>query len=121
MSKFDPQRFSAAWNAHDIEAIMAMSSEDCEFWASAGPTPSGKVSRGQAQVRAAYLALFATFPDGQWTNGRAVFLSPERVLAEWRFVASRPDGSKLEVDGLDLLDLVGDKVRIKNSFRKSVG
>ena len=29
--------FSDAWNRHDLDAIMAMSTDDCEFWSAAGP------------------------------------------------------------------------------------
>lgn len=117
---FDPQKFGAAWNAHDLELIMAMSTDDCEFWASAGREAQGARHVGPQAVRKAYKALFETFPDGQWTNSRATWLNENRVLSEWLFVATKADGTRLEVDGLDLLELENNKVKIKNSFRKTI-
>jgi ketosteroid isomerase-like protein len=120
MAKFDPEAFSAAWNRHDLDAIMAMSSEDCDFFASAGAAPSGAAFHGQEAVRAAYQGIFDMFHDAQWSNSRSTWLGPDRVLTEWQFHATKPDGITLRVNGLDILELAGDKVRVKNSFRKSI-
>ncbi len=111
--------FAAAWNRHDLDAIMEMTAEDGEFWASAGPEACGQRFVGKPAIRAAYQAIFDTVPDAQWTQGRLSMMSPERGLSEWLFVGTRKDGTRVEVDGLDLLDLAGGKVRIKNSFRKT--
>ena len=120
MTGFNPDAFSAAWNAHDLDAIMAMSSDDCVFLASAGSPPSGAVHKGQAAVRAAYQNIFNTFKDAQWSNSRSTWIAKDRVLTEWCFRATKADGTSLVVDGLDLLEISGDKVRVKNSYRKSV-
>jgi len=120
MSTFDPDAFAAAWNSHDIDQLMAMSSEDCIFLASAGPAPGGTMYSGQMAVRAAYLALFKAFPDGQWTNSRATAIGENRVLVEWQFSATKSDGQPMLVDGLDILDITAGKVRVKNSYRKSI-
>jgi ketosteroid isomerase-like protein len=120
MTGFNPDAFSAAWNGHDLDAIMAMSSDDCVFLASAGSSPSGAVHKGQAAVRAAYQNIFNTFIDAHWSNSRSTWIAKDRVLTEWCFRATKADGTSLVVDGLDLLEISGDKVRVKNSYRKSV-
>ena len=120
MTGFNPDAFSAAWNNHDLDMIMAMSSDDCVFLASAGSSPSGGVYRGQNAVRAAYQTIFDTFKDAQWSNSRSTWITKYRILTEWCFRATKPDGLSLVVDGLDLLEISGDKVRVKNSYRKSV-
>jgi hypothetical protein len=120
MTGFNPDAFSAAWNAHDLDTIMAMSTDDCVFLASAGSAPSGAVHTGQGAVRAAYQAIFDMFKDAQWSNSRSTWIAKDRVLTEWCFRATKSDGSSLVVDGLDLLEISGDKVRVKNSYRKSV-
>ena len=120
MTGFNPDVFSAAWNAHDLDAIMAMSSDDCVFLASAGSSPSGAVHKGQAAVRTAYQNIFNTFKDAQWSNSRSTWIAKDRVLTEWCFQATKADGTSLVVDGLDLLEISDDKVRVKNSYRKSV-
>lgn len=120
MTGFNPDAFSAAWNAHDLDTIMAMSSDDCIFLASTGSSPSGAVHQGQAAVREAYQSIFQTFKDAQWSESRSTWIAKDRVLTEWRFRATKPDATSLVIDGLDLLEISGDKVRIKNSYRKSV-
>lgn len=120
MTGFNPDAFSTAWNAHDLDAIMAMSSDDCIFLGSAGASPSGAVHKGQDAVRAAYQTIFDTFKDAQWSESRSTWIAKDRVLTEWRFRATKSDGTSLVVDGLDLLEISGDKVRVKNSYRKSV-
>lgn len=113
------QAFADAWNRHDLDAIMAMSSDDCEFWAAAGPDASGSRAVGPDAVAAAYRAIFELYPDGQWTDGRVCLIAPDRGLSEWTFVGTTREGRRVEVMGLDLLELAGGKVRIKNSFRKN--
>ena len=112
------QAFADAWNRHDLAAIMAMSTPDCEFWSSAGPEAVGTRWVGQEAVAAAYQAIFDTFPDAQWTKGRLTVLEG-RAMSEWTFVGTDRSGKTVEVLGLDILELSGDKVRIKNSFRKN--
>ena len=120
MTGFNPDAFSTAWNAHDLDAIMAMSTDDCVFLASAGAQPSGTVYKGQIAVRAAYQTIFNTFKDAQWSSSRSTWIAKDRVLTEWCFRATKPDGTSLVVDGLDLLEISDGKVRVKNSYRKSV-
>lgn len=110
--------FSAAWNDHDLDTIMRLSTDDCEFWAAAGPDVVGGRAVGREAVAAAYQAIFDLYPDGQWTNGRLTTLG-DRALSEWTFVGNTVDGKHVEVLGLDILELSGGKVRIKNSFRKN--
>ena len=117
---FDPDIFSAAWNAHDLDMIMAMSSDQCEFHASAGVEPCGTVYRGQEAVRAAYASIFKTFPDAQWSSSRSTNVAENRILTEWCFIATKADGSQLKVDGLDFLEIYNGKVKVKNSYRKSI-
>ena len=120
MTEFDPDLFARSWNAHDLDQLMAMSSENCEFWASAGSGPNGTIHKGQAAVRQAYAAIFSAFPDAQWTNSRASVINDDQILTEWCFTATKSDGSQLAVDGLDILTIENGKVLIKNSFRKAL-
>jgi ketosteroid isomerase-like protein len=112
------EAFAAAWNRHDLDAIMSMSTDDCEFWASAGPYVTGGRAVGREEVAAAYQAVFDLIPDAQWTNGR-ITLMDGRAMSEWTLVGTTTTGQRIELLGLDLLELEGDKVRIKNSFRKN--
>ncbi len=112
------QSFAEAFNAHDLNAIMAHMTEDCVFEASAGPDVDGEKFSGQAQVRKAFESVFETFPDARWNNSRH-FISGDRGLSEWTFTGTRKDGTKVEVTGCDVFTLRDGKIFIKNSYRKN--
>jgi ketosteroid isomerase-like protein len=109
--------FAQAFNRHDLDAIMAMMTEDCVFEASAGNAVEGERFAGQAAVRAAFADVFASYPDAQWANARHV-VEGDRGFSEWVFSGTRADGLRVEVKGCDLFTLRDGKIAVKNSFRK---
>ena len=111
-------RFADAWNRHDLDALMDMMTDDCVFEASAGPDVNGQRSEGQAAVRAAFAAVFATFPDAQWGHARH-FVAGDRGVSEWTFTGTRHDGQFVEVNGCDLFTLRDGRIAVKNSYRKN--
>lgn len=111
------ERFADAWNAHDINGLMACMAADCEFRASAGTEACGAAHTGREAVRATYAAVFEAFPDAAWTNPRHT-VAGDRGFSEWRFVGTDRQGVRVEVDGCDLFTFDGDLIRVKNSFRK---
>lgn len=112
------QRFTDAWNARDVDGLMACMADDCEFLSSAGPEPEGAQYKGREAVRAAYAALFDRFPDAAWTEARH-FMSGDRGVSEWRFVGRDLKGNAVDVRGCDIFTFDGDRIRTKDSYRKS--
>lgn len=112
-------RFVAAWNAHDLPGIMACFTQDCSFWSSAGPDARGGVFEGRSAVETATAAIFDAFPDAAWTESRTTVVG-DRALWEWIFTGTGRDGRAVRVHGVDILELDGDRIRRKNSFRKTV-
>lgn len=110
--------FADAWNKHDLDTLMACMTEDCVFESSAGPDVSGKRYSGQQSVRTAFSEVFATFPDAQWGGARH-FVVGDRGVSEWTFTGTRTNGERVEVNGCDLLTFRGEKIAIKNSYRKN--
>ena len=112
------QSFADAFNAHDIEAIMAHMTADCVFEASGGPEVFGERFTGQEQVRKAFEDVFATYPDAHWANPQHV-ISGDRGFTEWTFTGTKKDGTKTEITGCDLFTFREGKIATKNSFRKN--
>ena len=112
------ERFAEAWNRHDPDALMVMMTDDGAFDASAGPDVYGQRSEGKQAVRAAYAAVFETFPDAHWANARH-FVAGNRGVSEWTFTGTRRDGTRVEVAGCDLFTFRDGKIAIKNSYRKN--
>lgn len=110
-------RFAAAWNAHDVDALMACMAPDCVFEAAAGKEVAGARHVGPAAVRAAYAAVFATYADARWNQPRH-FVAGDRAVTEWTFTGTTKDGVKVEVNGCDVFTLAGGKIAVKNSYRK---
>ncbi len=113
------EAFAQAWNRHDIEGLMTFMSDDCVFHGSAGIESCGSRHVGPAAVRAAFVKAWTDFPDAQWTRARHVVCG-QRGLSEWTFVGTRAsDGLRIEVDGCDLFTFSGQKIRVKDSWRKA--
>ena len=112
-------RFVAAWNAHDLERIMACMTDDCVFWSSAGAHPEGGVFEGREAVAEAFATIFQNFPDAAWIECR-ITLFGSRALWEWTFIGTGTNGTKTTVLGADILELVESRIRRKNSFRKTM-
>ena len=111
-------RFADAWNRHDLDALMAMMTDDCVFQASAGPESHGQRSEGQPSVRAAYAAVFEAFPDAHWANPTH-FVVANRGVSEWTFTGTQRDGKRVEVTGCDVFTFRNGKIAVKNSYRKN--
>lgn len=109
--------FAAAWNRHDVEALMACMAPSCVFESAAGPDVTGTRHVGTAAVRAAYAAVFATYADARWNRPRH-FIAGDRAVTEWAFTGTTKDGTRVEVNGCDVFTLAGGKIALKNSYRK---
>ena len=116
------QKFATAWNAHDVDALMAcmVDDEDCVFFSAAGATSQGGVFKGRAAVRAAYEAVWKRFPDAKWNNPTH-FVSGDRGVSEWLFTGTTADGKeKSNVHGCDIFEFKNGKIKVKDSYRKQV-
>ena len=111
------ESFCDAFNRHDLDAIMAHMTDDCVFDASAGPDVDGRRYSGQDAVRRGFLEVFDTFPDGQWQAGRHL-VAGDRGLSEWVFRGTKTDGTRVEVNGIDVFTFRDGKIAVKDSFRK---
>jgi quercetin dioxygenase-like cupin family protein/ketosteroid isomerase-like protein len=109
-----------AFNARDVEGVMACMAADCAFHASAGPEAEGQRHIGRDAVLRATAAVFEAFPEAAWTDGMHV-VAGDTGLSSWRFVERRPDGSPVDVRGCDVFGFDGDLIAVKDSYRKPRG
>jgi steroid delta-isomerase-like uncharacterized protein len=112
------EAFSAAWNAHDVDALMSFMSEDCVFQTAAGPEACGTRIVGREAVRKAFAAAWQAVPDAQWENG-VHFVSGDFGTSQWTFTGTAADGSRIETDGIDVFTFKDGKIALKNVFRKA--
>ena len=110
--------FSEAWNRHDADALMSFMSDDCVFQTAAGPDACGTRISGTQAVRQAFAAAWQAMPDAQWINGRH-FVHGDFGTSQWTFTGTAADGSRIEIDGIDVFTFKGGKIQLKNVFRKA--
>jgi ketosteroid isomerase-like protein len=109
--------YAAAWDRHDLDAIMGMMTPDCIFETSGGAEPWGRRYEGQRAVREAIVEIFESLPDVRFVNPRHA-VSGARGLSEWTMIATRPDGRPIEARGCDLFEFRDGKIHRKDSYRK---
>ncbi len=107
-----------AWNRHDLDALMALFADDCEFEASGGDEVHGTRFRGRSEVRRAFSEVLDAMPDAHWGAGRHAVLGPDDGVSQWTLTATLRDGRRLEVNGCDFITVRDGKIVRKNSFRK---
>ena len=66
------EAFCAAYNRHDLEALLGMVTDDCVFEMSAGPEPWGARHAGKAALRLALPWAWQAWPDARWTEATHV-------------------------------------------------
>jgi steroid delta-isomerase-like uncharacterized protein len=119
-------RYNEAWNAHDLDAIVAMHAPDMVFENhTAGESAAG------AEVRAHIGAIFATWPDIEFTT-RRLYVREGLVVQEWTAAATHaetmrrgdlvaePTGRRIEWDGIDSIPFEDGLVKRKDVYSDSV-
>ncbi len=102
--------FNEAWSAHDLEAALAMLTEDCVFDATT-PPPDGESFTGPAAIREAWAPIFAdratTFTVEDMLAG------DDHVVQQWRY-----DWGDGHVRGVDVFRVRGGRIAAKLSYVK---
>lgn len=114
------QAFLDAFNAHDLDAIMAFFTEDCVMEMPRGPGPGGRRLEGRAQVREGIRSRLEGIPDVHYADDRH-WVCGDRGVSEWTLRGTQRSGERIEVRGCDLLELAANgRIRRKDSFWKIV-
>jgi ketosteroid isomerase-like protein len=107
--------FNAAFNRHDVDAIMALMTDDCVF-ENTYPPPDGERFAGQAAVRAFWQQLFAASPRALFETEEQ-FACADRAIVRWVY---RWDGAgdPGHVRGVDIMRVRDGKLAEKFSYVK---
>ncbi len=119
-------RYNDAWNAHDVDAIVAMHAPDMVF---ANHT-AGESASGEA-VREHVASIFAAWPDLRFET-RRLYVRDGLVVQEWTATATHtnpmrrgeieaaPTGNAVSWDGIDSIPFEDGLVKRKDVYSDSV-
>ena len=93
------ERYRAGWFGHDVDAIMAVVSDDIVFH----NVTSGEHVDGATAFRAHVAGIHDRWPDLAFEE-HALYLTANTGVAEWTARATAQDGRRLEWDGLDVIN-----------------
>ena len=110
-----------AFNAHDLDRIMALFAEDCVLEMPRGSHPWGNRFEGAAAVRKALATRFEGLPDVHYGEGEH-FADPsaDTGMSKWTLTGTARDGTRTEVRGCDFYTFRDGKVTGKDSYWKIV-
>jgi steroid delta-isomerase-like uncharacterized protein len=119
-------RYNAAWNAHDLDAIMAMHAPDMVLENhTAGESATGE------EARAHIGSIFETWPDIAFAT-RRLYVREGLVVQEWTASATHaktmrrgdlvaePTGKRVEWEGIDSIPFEDGLVKRKDVYSDSV-
>lgn len=104
-------QFNEAFNAHDVDAVMALMTDDVVF-ENTSPFPDGARYEGQEAVRAFWVSFFAGAPAAHFDAEETV-IAGDRATVRWRY--SWGDG---HIRGIDLFRVRDGRVAEKLSYVK---
>jgi steroid delta-isomerase-like uncharacterized protein len=120
------ERYNAAWNAHDVDAAMALHAPDMVF----ENHTAGEVAEGEA-VRDHIAGIFAAWPDLTFAT-RRLYVREGLVVQEWTATATHantlrrgdieapPSGREISWDGLDVIPFEDGLIKRKDVYSDSV-
>ena len=108
------ERFNAAVNDHDVDAVVAAMTDDCVF-ESTRP-PDGDRHEGE-DIRAFFERLFSSARERSFETEEMV-VAGDRVAVRWLHRWVGHDGSAGHVRGVDLFTVRDGKIAAKLSYVK---
>ena len=109
------RRFASAWKDHDIEALMALVSDDCVYDASVGSGP-GERFVGRDQVRAGITRMLA-HDESSDEPSELICVDSRRAVMLWT-LRTRLRGEIRPVRGCDVFRVESGLITRKDAFRK---
>jgi steroid delta-isomerase-like uncharacterized protein len=120
-------RYNEAWNAHDVDAIVAMHTEDSVF----ENHTTGDVNVGREAIARAITGIFGVFPDLAFETRRQ-YVRDDLVVQEWTArgthqgtmtrsgIEVEPTGRTVEYRGMDVIPIRDGLVARKDVYSDGV-
>jgi ketosteroid isomerase-like protein len=110
-----------AFNAHDLDSIMAFFADDCVLEMPRGNKPWGSRFEGKTNVRAALATRFEGLPDVHYGNDEHfVDEAAGTGMSKWLLTGTNREGKRIEVQGCDFYTFRDGKVIRKDAYWKIV-
>ncbi len=106
-----------AFNANDIDAVMAFFAEDAIFDHAVGPEPHGIRFEGRATIRTVFAGLFSKVENVHWET-LDCRISGDKAFCEYRRIANHMDGSTEEYLSVDILTFKDGLISHKDTYYK---
>jgi steroid delta-isomerase-like uncharacterized protein len=110
-----------AFNAHDLDRIMAFFADDCILEMPRGPHAWGARCEGKQAVRQGLASRLEGLPDVHYANEEH-FVDADRQtgISKWTLTGTTREGKRLEVRGCDFYTFRDGQVTRKDSYWKIV-
>jgi ketosteroid isomerase-like protein len=110
-----------AFNAHDLDRIMACFADDCVLEMPRGSNPWGSRFEGKGEVRKALAGRFEGLPDVHYGNAEHfVDAAANTGMSKWVLTGTTPEGIRRHAHGCDFYTFRNGKVIRKDSYWKIV-
>jgi len=107
------ERYNDAWNAHDVDAIVALHAPGMVF------ENHTSAERVEGDDVPAHLArIFENWPDLAF-RGRRLYARDALVVSEWTATATDSKGRRLEWDGVDIFPFEDGLILRKDVYSSS--
>ena len=103
-------RYGAAWAVHDLDAIMALHTDDTVFHLHGG----GEPAVGLAATRAAFAAAAVQVQDIRFEKTR-VYIGANHFVSEYEMSGSS-DGKSFSCDGVDVIAVTDGRIARKDTY-----
>ena len=106
-------RYDAAWNDQDLDTIVELHAPAMVFQNhTAGTRAEGD------EVRGHIAKIFENWPDMSF-RGRKLQVRDGLAVSEWTATATKPDGERIEWDGVDIFEFEGGLIKRKGVYSGS--
>ena len=112
-------KLADGFNAHDIDALMALFAKSCSLDMPRGPDPHGKRYSGHDDVRKGLMTRFETTPDVHYGEVEH-FVDGDTGMSKWLLTGTTLEGKRIAVRGCDFYTVKDGQVVRKDSYWKIV-